>query len=90
LFHTIATDNTIISEHLNTLKTYWECINVLGDQDFRISDLFFEIIILSSLLLMWDTFTELYVSGCKGDTTHDPKRSMALSQFIGILKEEYD
>ena len=90
LFHTIAGDDTNITEHLTSLKTYWERINLLGDQDFQISDLLFKIIISSSLLLAWDVFTEPYVSGCRGDATRDPKRAMTSQQFIGILKEEYE
>ena len=90
LFHTIAGDDTNITEHLTSLKTYWERINLLGDQDFQISDLFFKIIISSSLPLAWDAFTEPYVSGRKGDATRDPKRTMTSQQFIGILKEEYE
>jgi hypothetical protein len=90
LFHTIANDDSNIADHLNTLRTYWERINMLGDNDFKISELFFKIIISSSLLLAWDTFTEPYVSGRKGDAIQDPKRAMTSAQFIGILKEEYD
>jgi hypothetical protein len=90
LFHTIANDDSNIADHLNTLRTYWERINMLGDNDFKISELFFKIIISSSLPLAWDTFTEPYVSGRKGDAIQDPKRAMTSVQFIRILKEEYD
>jgi hypothetical protein len=90
LFHTIANDDSNITDHLNMLCTYWERINMLGDNNFKISELFFKIIISSLLPLAWDTFTEPYISGRKGDAIQDPKRAMTSAQFIGILKEEYD
>ena len=50
LFHTTAKEGDNITEHLNKLKQYWEKLNLLGNNDFKISDLLFKIII-SSLLL---------------------------------------
>jgi len=61
----------------------------MDDNDFKISDVLFKIIISSSLPLSWDTFTESYVGGRKGITETDPKKLMGSQQFIGILKEEY-
>jgi len=49
LFHTTADEGNNISDHLNKLKQYWEKLNLLGNGDFKISDLLFKIII-SSLL----------------------------------------
>ena len=89
LFHTKASEDSNISEHLNQLKKYWERINQMDDEDFKISDIFFKVIISSSLPLSWDTFTESYVGGRKGMTEIDPKKLMGSQQFIGILKEEY-
>ena len=89
LFHTKAEEDSDINEHLNKLKQYWERINQMNEEDFRISDVLFKIIISSSLPLSWDTFTESYVGGRKGITEIDPKKLMGSQQFIGILKEEY-
>ena len=89
LFHTKAEEDSNISKHLNQLKQYWERINQMNEEDFKISDVLFKIIISSSLPLSWDTFTEVYVGGRKGITETDPKKLMKSQQFIGILKEEY-
>ena len=89
LFHTKADENSNINDHLNQLKQYWERINQIDDDDFKISDVLFKVIISSSLPLSWDTFTESYVGGRKGVTETDPKKLMGSQQFIGILKEEY-
>ena len=87
LFHTSAEEN--INDHLNQLKQYWERINQINEENFKISDILFKIIISSSLPLSWDTFTEPYVGGHKGLTETDPKKLMGSQQFLDILKEEY-
>ena len=89
LFHTKADDESNITEHLTQLKKYWERINQMDEEDFKISDTLFKIIISSSLPLSWDTFTEPYVGRRKGLIEVDPKKLMGSQQFIGILKEEY-
>jgi hypothetical protein len=89
LFHTHATEDDNISDHLNKLKEYWERINTMNDKDFMISDPLFKVIISSSLLLSWDVFTESYVGGRKDVIVTDPKKLMKSQGFIGILKEEY-
>ena len=89
LFHTKAEEGSNISEHLAKLKEYWERINQINEDNFKISDTLFKIIISSSLPLSWDTFTESYVGGRKGMTETDPKKLMGSQQFIGILMEEY-
>ena len=89
LFQTKAEEDSNTGEHLNQLKKYWERINQLNEDDFKISDVLFKVIISSSLPLSWDTFTELYVGGHKSITKMDLKKLMGLQQFIGILKEEY-
>ena len=61
----------------------------MNEEDFKISDVLFKIIISSSLPLSWDTFTEVYMGGWKGIMETDPKKLMKSQQFIGILKEEY-
>src|ERR1700677_197771 len=78
LFRTVAEENANISEHLNTMKTYWERLNMVGDDDFKLTDLQFKVIISSSLPREWDQFTEPYVSGRKGDRDVDPKKKMGL------------
>ena len=89
LFQTKADEETNITEHLNHLKIYWERINKIDDEDFRIPDPLFKAIISTSLPLSWDTFTESYVGGQKGLNANDPKKRMNSQQFIGIIKEEY-
>ena len=89
LFRQVAEENTNIIEHLSTLKTYWERLNMVGDDDFKLTDLQFKVIISSSLPREWDQFTEPYVSGRKGEKDADLKKKMSSQQFIGILKEEY-
>ena len=88
LFHTVAKDNTNISEHLGRLKTYWERINLIGDNN-KITDLLFKITISSSLPASWDSFTEAYIGGHSGINGADPKQLLNSQQFIGILKEEF-
>ena len=60
LFHTIV-DN--INEHLNRLLCYWEHVTFINDNNFHISTPLFKVIMSSSLLVTWDTFTKAYVGG---------------------------
>jgi hypothetical protein len=61
----------------------------MNDKDFMISDSLFKVIILSSLPLFWDIFTETYIGGHKDVIETDPKKLIKSQGFIGILKEEY-
>jgi hypothetical protein len=49
LFKCNAKEGDDIVKHLNTLKTTWERVNTLSAEEFKISDLFFKIIISLSL-----------------------------------------
>ena len=49
LWHTTAEEEDDISEHLNTLKKYWECLNLVNDESFKILEVQFKIAIVSSL-----------------------------------------
>jgi gag-polypeptide of LTR copia-type len=89
LFHSTATDQDNILDHVITLKKYRECINLMDDDDFKISDIFFKVILSSSLPESWDTFMEPYVGVRKGVDKNDPKKTVSSQEFIGILKEEY-
>lgn len=51
----------------------------MNEENFKISDILLKIIISSSLLLSWDTFTEPYVGGWKGVIETDPKKLMGSS-----------
>ncbi|KAF8260560.1 hypothetical protein EI94DRAFT_1706198 [Lactarius quietus] len=82
-------EETNISEHLTILKKYWEWINLMSDDNFKLPDLYFKIIISSSLPSSWDIFTEPFVGGMKGEVERDTKKLMFSQEFIGILKEEY-
>jgi hypothetical protein len=89
LFHTKATEGQNINEHLTVLQQHWEKIMMMQHTDFKMPDSFFKVIISSSLLSSWDTFTESYVEGCVGENDTDPKRAMSSQEFIGIIKEQY-
>ena len=88
LYRTSAEEGDNISEHLNKLKRYWERINLMADDDFKVSDNQFKVLISSSLPSTWDTFTEGYVGRRKDVPETDPKKLMSSQQFIGIIKEE--
>jgi hypothetical protein len=89
LFRQCADDNDDIVDHLTCLKKQWEQLNVLNDEDFRITDVQFKMIITSSLPCAWDVFTEPYVGGRKGTVNKEPKKLTSSQEFIGIIKEEY-
>ncbi|KAH9003247.1 hypothetical protein EDB84DRAFT_1573250 [Lactarius hengduanensis] len=61
-------------------------VSAYDDDDYRISDPLFKVIIYSSLPPSWDAFTQPFVGGKKGTATYDPRQSQ---EFIGILMEEY-
>lgn len=61
LYRTSAEDGNNITDHLNKLKWYWECINLMANNDFKILDNQFKVLISSSLPSAWDTFIEAYV-----------------------------
>jgi len=86
LFNTIADEGDNIIEHLDKLNQYWEKINLMGDGDYKISDMLFKDIIAFSLPLSWVTFEALYVGGV---IDKDPRRLITSQQMIGALKEEY-
>ena len=78
LFHTVAKDNTNISEHLGRLKTYWERINLIGDNK-KITDLLFKIIISSSLPASWDSSLRLTLEDILGSMVLIPSNSLTPS-----------
>ena len=90
LFKCTAEEGDDVLEHLSNLKTIWERINLLSAQDFMISDMFFKIIILSSLPLSWDAFTQAYVAETRRHATYDPFKNMNSQEFIGIIKAEVE
>ena len=85
LFHTTANDGDDIFEHLTKLKLYWDRIN-LGDFGFKISELYFKVIIANSLPPSWDDFIEPYVQIFIHD---DPEKVVRSPELIGILRAEY-
>jgi Reverse transcriptase (RNA-dependent DNA polymerase)/gag-polypeptide of LTR copia-type/Integrase core domain/GAG-pre-integrase domain len=88
LWHTTANESADVSEHLNTMKKYWERLNLVDDNNFKIPEVQFKIAIVSSLPPSWDNFTRPYISIRKDDST-DPKLKATSQELIGILKEEY-
>ena len=89
LLRTSANENTNISDHLKMLKTYWERINLISNDDFKLPDMYFKVIISSSLPASWDTFTETFIGGQKGQEEKDPRKLSSSQEFIGAIKEEY-
>ena len=88
LWRTMAEDEDDIGEHLTTLKKYWERLNLVDDDNFKIPEVQFKIAIVSSLPTSWDNFTQSYISIGKGDSS-DPKLKVTSQELIGVLKEEY-
>ena len=88
LLHTSADENANLSDHLTTLKTYWERINLNCDHELKLSDRYFKVIILSSLPPSWDVFAEPYVGGSKGEEEKDLKKLTSSQEFIGVIREE--
>ena len=88
LYCTSTQDGDNIANHLNKLKQYLECINLMADNDFKISNNQFKVLISSSFPSAWDTFTEAYVSQQRDISETDPKKLMSSQQFISVIKEE--
>jgi hypothetical protein len=88
LFKCNAEEGDDIVKHLNTLKTTWEHVNSLSVEEFRISDLFFKIIISSLLLPSWDNFTQAYIAEVHRYATCNPFKDMSSQEFIGVIKSE--
>jgi hypothetical protein len=88
LFKCTAEEGDDIKEHLNNLKMIWERINLLSAEDFMILDMFFKIIISSSLPPSWDAYTQAYIAETRRHATRDPFRNMSSQEFIGIITAE--
>jgi gag-polypeptide of LTR copia-type len=89
LFHSTTTDQDNILDHVITVKKYWKRINLMDDDDFKILDIFFKVILSLFFPESWDTFIEPYVGICKGINKNNSKKTISSQEFIGILKEEY-
>jgi hypothetical protein len=60
----------------------------MANDDFKISDNQFKVLISSSLPSTWDMFTKAYI-GCRRDIPKtNPKKLMSSQQFIGVIKEK--
>jgi hypothetical protein len=46
LLRTSVDENMNISDHLTTLKTYWERINLMSDDDFKLPDRYLKVVTL--------------------------------------------
>ena len=95
-FHSFMVAEQVFLRHLpvihwcswQLLVKFWECLNLVNDDNFRIPEVQFKITIISSLPLSWDNFTWPYISIQKGNTA-DPKVHATSQELIGVLKEEY-
>ena len=85
LFKCTAEEGDNIKEHLNNLKIIWEQINLLSAKDFIILNLFFKIIISSSLPPSWNAYTQAYIAKTRHHATKDPFRNISSQEFIGII-----
>ena len=88
LFRCSVEEGADIPKHLEHIKGTWERINALGSEHFRISDLFFKIIIASSLPPSWDQFTENYIGGDTAFANLDTRQRMNSQEFIGAIVSE--
>jgi len=88
LFKCNMEDGDDILEHLSNLRVILEQIHALSAQEFKISDLFFKVIIFSSLPPSWDNFTQAYIAKTRRYVTRDPFRNMSSTEFIGVIKSE--
>ena len=88
LYRASAEDGNNIADHLNKLKRYWERINLIADDDFKVSDNQFKVLISFSLPAEWDMFTEAYIGSRQDILETDLKKLMGSQQFIGVIKEE--
>ncbi len=84
-----AEEGDDIIEHLNKMKEGCECINIMGNPWFYISDIMFKLLICQSLPSIWDNFTDTYI-GSQTFNEEDPRISIGSQHFIGILKTEYN
>ena len=89
LWHTITAKGNDIPEHLGKLRKYYQNVNCIADEDFKLSNKLFKVTISSSLPASWDTFTEPYVGGRAGAINKDPNNRITSQELIGLLKEEY-
>ena len=89
LFHCTA-EGADIPKHLAIIKDCWEMINHLGSSQFTISNLFFKIILTSSLPPSWDGFTKTYIGDDTAFYNCNPKRAMLSQEFIGVIICEYN
>jgi len=89
LFHCTAEEDTDIPRHLDLIKETWEQINILGSEHFQISNLFFKIIITSSLPPLWDPFTKNYIRNETSFLQVNLKQQMSSQEFMGVIMAEY-
>src|SRR5216683_4409574 len=88
LFKCNVEEGDDILEHLLHLKVTFERIHALSAKEFKISNLFFKVIISSSLPLSWDNFTQAYITEMRCHVTRDPFKLMTSQEFIGVIKSE--
>jgi hypothetical protein len=90
LFKCNAGEGDNIVKHLNTLKTTWEHVNTLSTEEFKTLDLFFKIIISSSLPPSWDNFTQAYIAKVCRYSTQNPFKDITSQEFIRVIKSEVE
>ena len=87
LWCTTAEEDDDIGKHLTKLKRYWEQLNMVQDNTFKLLEMLFKIAIITSLPVSWDNFTRAYISIEKEDSTV-PRHHATSQEIIGTLKEE--
>jgi hypothetical protein len=89
LFECNVEEGDDIIEHLSNLRVTFERIHALSNQEeFKISNLFFKVIISSSLPPSWDNYTQAYIAEMRRHATKDPFKNMTSQEFIGVIKSE--
>lgn len=88
LFKCNVEEGDDILKHLSNLKVTFEWIHALSNEEFKISDLFFKVIIAFSLPPSQDNFTQIYIAEVRCHTMHDPFQMMTSQEFMGIIKRK--
>jgi hypothetical protein len=89
IFKTYIAKDADIPHHLKNIKSIWENISELSGNHYNFSNKFFKLIITCILPCSWYMFAEPYL-GAENDTyCNDPKCTVSLQEFLGILVAEY-
>jgi hypothetical protein len=91
LFHTTAGERDNIIEHLNKLKKYREQVDFAAfcDEQLKVSDHTFNLIIAQSLPPSWDFFSSHYIRMRTFIDDDDPGTTISSQRFMEVIEQEY-